>query len=169
MSTATVELLQAEVRVLVVGSRQVTLSVFRQLDEVPIQNLEIFGRVNDRRLGSDHNTIFVVGADDSGSLSRAHISRPSFEIGAGIGKDNRLIIGFETDRALRRTHRRSGFSFTAYIGDERPYPEHGKEFTQDQIHMVTQELNEQADEIVGWYAQWERAKDAPLIVLAGIK
>ena len=46
--TATVELLTAEVRVLQVGSRQVTLSVARQLDLVPLDALEPFGRVRTR-------------------------------------------------------------------------------------------------------------------------
>lgn len=47
---ATVEVLTAEVRTLMVGSRQVTLSVYRQLDEVSpwtdhISTFEPFGRV----------------------------------------------------------------------------------------------------------------------------
>lgn len=50
--TATVETLTAEVRVLMVGNRQITLSVYRQLDEFdpycwPIEgNFTAFGRVN---------------------------------------------------------------------------------------------------------------------------
>ena len=43
---ATVELLTAEVRVLMVGSRQVTMSVFNQLDVVHPDCVEPFGRVN---------------------------------------------------------------------------------------------------------------------------
>ena len=42
-STATVETLTAEVRVLMVGNRQITLSVAKQLDEVPIAEIEVFG------------------------------------------------------------------------------------------------------------------------------
>lgn len=45
--TATVETLTAEVRVLMVGSRQVTLSVFRQLDFAGFAEIEPFGRVSD--------------------------------------------------------------------------------------------------------------------------
>ena len=44
-TTATVETLTAEVRVLMVGNRQITLSVAKQLDEVPIAEIEVFGRV----------------------------------------------------------------------------------------------------------------------------
>ena len=46
-ATASVEVLTAAVRVLMVGSRQVTLSVFRQLDWVDWKACEPFGRVND--------------------------------------------------------------------------------------------------------------------------
>lgn len=44
--TATVEVLTAEVRVLMVGSRQITASVVRQLDRVGWQLVDAFGRVN---------------------------------------------------------------------------------------------------------------------------
>jgi len=49
IKTAEVEVLTAEVRVLMVGSRQITLSVARQLDQVPLLDVEPFGRV---RLGT---------------------------------------------------------------------------------------------------------------------
>lgn len=55
--TATVQALTAEVRVLMVGSRQVTLSVFAQLDECPFEEVEAFGRVRAR----DHDGLWVVG------------------------------------------------------------------------------------------------------------
>ncbi len=44
-TTATVETLTAEVRVLMVGNRQVTASVAKQLDHVALSELEIMGRV----------------------------------------------------------------------------------------------------------------------------
>lgn len=45
-TTATVESLTAEVRVLQVGNRQITLSVARQLDMALLEDIEPFGRVN---------------------------------------------------------------------------------------------------------------------------
>jgi hypothetical protein len=42
---ATVQTLTAEVRTLTIGSRQVTLSVARQLDVVPLNRLRVMGRV----------------------------------------------------------------------------------------------------------------------------
>jgi hypothetical protein len=71
-TTATVELLTAEVRVLMVGSRQVTLSVYRQLDQVMPGRIQPFGRVHDNR-SSDRDTIEVVGANDVHALCRSHI------------------------------------------------------------------------------------------------
>ena len=44
-ATATVQTLTAEVHVLQVGSRQITLSVAKQLDYVDLDEVEIFGRV----------------------------------------------------------------------------------------------------------------------------
>lgn len=50
-ATATVEVLTAEVRVLVVGRRQITMSVYRQLDTVEPEHIEPFGRVKDEGPG----------------------------------------------------------------------------------------------------------------------
>lgn len=80
--TATVEVLTAEVRVLIVGSRQVTLSVFSQLDYAASGVIEPFGRV---RPGRPHcsdgwgglsrdcpgDCIDVVGRDNEGILVRS--------------------------------------------------------------------------------------------------
>ena len=49
--TATVEVLTAEVRVLMIGSRQVTLSVARQLDCIDPYEIQPFGRI---KLGTRH-------------------------------------------------------------------------------------------------------------------
>lgn len=72
-ATATVDVLTAEVRVLMVGSRQVTVSVAKQLDEVPLVELTIFGRVNIERGGADR---WVIGADKRGNLSIAQYTEP---------------------------------------------------------------------------------------------
>jgi hypothetical protein len=50
VQTATVETLTAEVHVLKVGSRQITLSVAKQLDEVPYKDMEPMGRVRINRI-----------------------------------------------------------------------------------------------------------------------
>lgn len=74
--TATVEALTAEVRVLMVGSRQVTMSVYAQLDDVDPGQIEPFGRVmpKDAQTGYVH----VIGKHaERGDLVRA--SLPSSE------------------------------------------------------------------------------------------
>ncbi len=69
-ATATIEVLTAEVRVLMVGRRQVTLSVYRQLDRVPFDKIEPFGRVRDR---DTTYGIAIVGRAKDGILVRATV------------------------------------------------------------------------------------------------
>jgi hypothetical protein len=66
--SATVEALTAEVRVLMVGSRQITLSVVRQLDKVAPELIEPFGRVRAARQPA-LNEIEVVGSLQDGILA----------------------------------------------------------------------------------------------------
>lgn len=68
---AAVTTLTAEVRTLVVGTRQVTLSVAKQLDVVHIVDLRVMGRV---RLNGDHKHVIGTAAD--GSLALARYSEP---------------------------------------------------------------------------------------------
>lgn len=72
-ASARVEVLTAEVRVLMVGSRQVTMSVYNQLDTVDADEIEPFGRVAPR--DASITTVYVVGVStrkvDRGSLVRA--------------------------------------------------------------------------------------------------
>lgn len=84
--TATVETLTAEVRVLVVGNRQVTLSVYRQLDNIDPEWFEPFGRVCDsqdrsawpcRRCDQKVAVVRLVGVDTmAGALSRVRAFEP---------------------------------------------------------------------------------------------
>jgi hypothetical protein len=68
--TATVETLTAEVRVLMVGSRQVTMSVYDQLDWAALDEIEPFGRVAPRKAEAGH--VYVIGRHtESGALVRS--------------------------------------------------------------------------------------------------
>lgn len=69
-TAATVETLTAEVRTLVVGSRQVTLSVAKQLDVIPLDRLEVMGRVKIDKESTDRKG-WVIGVDVDGSLALA--------------------------------------------------------------------------------------------------
>jgi hypothetical protein len=67
---ATVEVLTAEVRVLMVGSRQITLSVARQLDQADPAEIQPFGRVAPK--GSQPGYVYVIGKHaGTGALVRA--------------------------------------------------------------------------------------------------
>lgn len=56
---ARVQVLAAEVRTLMVGSRQVTLSVYGQLDTVSADDIEPFGRVRPKDMQLDY--IYLIG------------------------------------------------------------------------------------------------------------
>ncbi|MDZ7884746.1 MAG: hypothetical protein U5N53_18495 [Mycobacterium sp.] len=75
-NTATVETLTAEVRVLMVGNRQITSGVYKQLDFCPTEEIRPLGRV---RSGLQAPGIEVVGADARGQLVRARLERWSCE------------------------------------------------------------------------------------------
>lgn len=78
-NTATIETLTAEVRVLMVGKRQITKSVVKQLDRVAFDDITPFGRV---RLDDDDDSVEVVGALD-GQLVVAHVQKPPARQEAG--------------------------------------------------------------------------------------
>ncbi len=72
-TTARVEVLTAEVRTLQVGARQVTLSVYNQLDRVALHTMTPFGRVSVKRRSDPWDDggweqVDLVGADRDGVL-----------------------------------------------------------------------------------------------------
>ncbi len=83
-SKATVETLTAEVRVLMLGKRQVTLSVYRQLDVVKPKDCEPFGRIRDAQdkpvkkdSWMELPTVYVVGrCVHTDTLVRSWCSEP---------------------------------------------------------------------------------------------
>ena len=89
---ATVEVLTAEVRVLMVGSRQVTLSVARQLDQVEPDDIEPFGRIRSssgprpRLPFAAADQIEVVGADRHGTLVRSAAAIMRYRCGDSPGR-----------------------------------------------------------------------------------
>ena len=83
-TTATVETLTAQVRVLMVGSRQVTLSVARQVDEVSSDSIKPFGRIrtNTKRSFAVEDSIEVIGCDEDGSLVRSKEELTTYRCGS---------------------------------------------------------------------------------------
>jgi hypothetical protein len=88
--TATMEVLTAEVRVLQVGSRQIALSVYGQLDEVRADDIKPFGRVRSRN--SSYALTEVVGSDDDGRLCRSWLHDDGLEIGWAEGPPGGRLI-----------------------------------------------------------------------------
>jgi hypothetical protein len=69
--SASVEGLSAEVRVLQVDNRQVTRSMYRQLDEAALERFEPFGRVRDNEGNPREGMLQLVGRDTAaGTLVR---------------------------------------------------------------------------------------------------
>ena len=78
MTTAHVEMLTASVRTLMIGSRQITLSVAKQLDIVENYKIKPWGRVKVDSLCKQYGVVEVIGENkETGDLV---ISR--------FGKDN---------------------------------------------------------------------------------
>jgi hypothetical protein len=141
---AQIEVLTAEVRALMVGSRQVTLSVFRQLDYVPWDEIEPFGRVNDKNSDFSHE---VVGRDPSnGALVRAHVRNLN-------------------EAPMKARWRITDDDMTKIRAGKNPwrnYYDPDLKVTDEQIEQVREWLVERDREILDW-------ETLPLIVLAGLK
>jgi len=161
---ATVEVLTAEVRALMVGSRQVTLSVFRQLDWVDWDDILPMGRVNDYRENVTGQMVVGRHAKD-GTLVRAWLHRV---------------------RDPRTWESSEGKTFRAEVEHDyrlvNPQPWYSGQDDFDAIHRAWREamdehvngimLGEVAKLVEAWNIYWKRhrAFDAlPLIVLAGLK
>jgi hypothetical protein len=95
----TVEVLTAEVRTLKVGSRQVTLTVAKQLDSVAPWKITPFGRV---RIGNEH--LEVIGSDEHGNLVVSHMpTQRCGHVWRTSGDDYSPFPGTDDEyRALRR-------------------------------------------------------------------
>jgi len=155
-TAARVELLTAEVRVLMVGSRQVTLSVYGQLDTVKPGEIEPFGRVRPR--AADPGWIYVVGCSarraDAGTLVRsARQSCASLVRQADRLRDRADMVAErnDPDPEIPRSRR---WQLDAILADEK---------------RTADELTEGAGRLMGAArdaAPWDRL---PLIVLAGLR
>lgn len=102
-TSARIELLTAEVRTLMVGSRQVTLSVAKQLDEVAFEEITAFGRIRTgRKPGfAEFNGIEVVGSCD-GKLARSWAAQERYvcKRSASGYEGCRIIWGGQEARGL---------------------------------------------------------------------
>jgi len=170
---ATVEVLTAEVRALMVGSRQITLSVFRQLDWVTWDDILPMGRVNDNR-DADYQDRLLVGRDrGNGSLVRCNLNRVTDPRGwaqSAGGRDlqRRAIVGYKNVNTYADYLRALSLE---------PSSIHGSSLWADYENLALAHANEvvarEIEELTdNWNTYWacRRVYDAlPLIVLAGLK
>ena len=145
---AHVEVLRAEVRVLMVGSRQVTLSVARQLDEVDdYADINPFGRVRTgaRRPFAAVDFMEVIGAGWDNVLVRCTLPLLRFRCGPDVlqGCHRVLTGGEEVIDALCPRH------------DPTP-------------PVMWDHHNWLTNEYPG-YEVWAEWQELPLIVLAGLR
>lgn len=153
-ATATVETLTAEVRVLMVGSRQVTMSVYNQLDHADIVEIEWppFGRVHPRDTAMD--TVYVVGRHrGTGALVRCH-----------------LVNSDEIRRFGKRCYGHSDYD--DYVRESRGPTELVEKLDLYRYVGAPTSLKGHGWGSTEWDAAkavWDRLANLPLIVLAGLR
>jgi hypothetical protein len=77
--SASVEVLSADVRVIQVGNGQVTLSMYRQLDQAAFERFQPFGRVRDNERNPKKGMLQLVGRDtETGTLVRCDAHPPDW-------------------------------------------------------------------------------------------
>lgn len=173
--TATVETLTAEVQVLMVGKRQVTLSVARQLDEVRLDELEMFGRV--RLSGSDSNSYVIGRHAKSGSLSLAAYTRsPEIPLVADLSGKVTVCRRITEGRRSGLVRMRYGgqpikleLGSTESCGVASHTDWAGEECGQWFSNGLDIEIQKQIDIDVKHAELCKSAANLPLIVLAGLK
>lgn len=139
-SEPSVEVLTAEVRVLQVGSRPVTLSTARQLDFADPSEIRPFGRVRIETKPAK-NLIEVIGAADDGALARSSATFREVECPGYAGSFSR---SYTVPQVVCPRHRRT--SVTESAGQRHAWVE----------YTPSKEV----------YDAWEAL---PLIVLAGLR
>lgn len=184
-NTATVETLTAEVHVLKMGSRQVTNGVFRQLDSVPVEFIEPFGRVHSEG-GRTLPNIRIIGRDNrNGALVKAEIGLPDWLHGASGGRGFEIYstefchLSFHSPNVRESGFRRvwNGTPFRAVSGNEGHCPEacwslmanDGRAYSCDLDALealALEECNALVDAAIPAVETYQWAEGLPLIVLA---
>jgi hypothetical protein len=184
IETAHIEVLTAEVRTLMVGSRQVTLSVYRQLDWASPDQCEPFGRVRDSKDDDFERTYIVGRGTTTGSLIRSSCwpPRASHEITTAPLK-NWWEPTNDSDGWLSYKREHSVFAWITQENDDFvfwnlfyesvhtfPHTPHrwkyqSPEIEKEAIRLAQKELAD-LRETRKIYAEWNAL---PLIVLAGLR
>lgn len=179
-TTATIETLTAEVRTLVLGSRQITLSVAKQLDIIPLARLSVFGRV---RISKDRD--YVIGADNDGTLALAKYYpewRPalSFITADDLQGGHIIVCSGQIERDVG-TYRLCFIGETFEVAADATQPcgiEGHKPYLHEKCEgwrtngcdvLISTSLQRQEDLNTIKRARIRAAVEAPLIVLAGLR
>jgi hypothetical protein len=179
--SARVDVLTAEVRALQVGSRQVTLSVYRQLDRLPVNErsfFEPFGRVRDNQ---DPSGVNLVGRDTrTSALVRLNMPAPFWRRDRPGLKREPLLhwVRHHTDEA--EWCRYGGDEVTFIIGGEPPR-QYSWVINTSRRAACSCDQGPELDAWVEHYAslhlaslnklqdQYDAYEAMPLIVLAGLR
>ena len=173
---ARVQVLTAEVRTLVVGSRQVTLSVYSQLDEVEFEQIEPFGRVRPKN-GDDY--IWLVGRHRAdGALVRAKIPAPGEAMAREVGFSDLeySAMGREADTADAKAARYEAspdLYFSHGNGEGRLTGREAAAICRNRAKELRGKMGRMFDKYIEdrepWQVRAEDAEELPLIVLAGLR
>jgi hypothetical protein len=161
----------ATVRVLTIGTHQMTLAMLRQLDIVSAFDIEPLGRVRTRQ---DGNAIEVVGLTDGGVLAAAVVRPPSW-IGAGspdldhachhhqpdlLGKT--LIVGHHGARKLLWR--------VDVFKHPQKFPVRGESCGRKTLEeQWREEAAQELAEVIAAQNAYDSAKRLPLILVAGMR
>lgn len=184
-NSATVDTLTAEVRVLMVGNRQITQSVAKQLDTAPYEDVEPFGRIklNGKDWDSPHY-IHIIGKHKStGELVTAKVpgvrlfpvnlsdfAKSELPIAPNSAYQNRLKAltpHGEFDVFTAEIEGQSIYFYPGQVRDSRIWVtdwELGKRSAE--IIYRAQKCSERMDTDVERFSKMD---DLPLIVLAGLR
>lgn len=179
-STATVETLTAEVRVLMVGSRQVTLSVYGQLDWIGSDDIEPFGRVRPR--DAKYGYVYLIGRHpESGALVRASapvdIRGVHDEIGGDVYRQRWETAEREAERLDAEAERHENWcgqvegnvAFASSAGQVFENARQARDQAAAQLRNATAIRDEYARVATPYLARAAELNALPLIVLAGLR
>lgn len=173
-TSASVDVLTAEVRTVVVGNRQVTLSVYRQLDYCPVEDMEPWGRVRAAK-DAPGNEIELIGRRrGDGTLVASSVTDRGLRVSLGDAPEySRYVTILPATRDYSFALVKQG-DYTAEVwvrgdrGRGRQQPQAfwvSNEAEEQVIDLATQKIAERVEE----RAFADQIRALPLIVLAGLR
>lgn len=165
---AKIEVLTAKVRVITMGNRQVTLSVYRQLDDVDHDEIIPFGRVRDNR--DSDNYLHIIGSDNDGNLVKSSMACPDSHI--CIYYNGRIIKPFWPQYSFFQDNRDyeikiDGIKYPIYIAYD--YTGYRYKLVKEVPEILSLHIKGVSDNLDKAWLKYATLESLPLIVLAGLK